>query len=51
MYKSLLALNEECIFDNVPLMKVKMKSGIMKVINMIFFFHFIIQHTLNFYIL
>ena len=29
-YKSLLPLNEECIFENVSLMVVNMKSGTMK---------------------
>ncbi|WZZ40532.1 hypothetical protein YC2023_036791 [Brassica napus] len=29
-YKSLLSLDEECIFENVPLVVVKMKSGTMK---------------------
>ncbi|WZZ27877.1 hypothetical protein YC2023_011278 [Brassica napus] len=31
-YKSLLPLNEECIFENISLMVVKMKSGTMKVL-------------------
>ncbi|WZZ50310.1 hypothetical protein YC2023_050417 [Brassica napus] len=31
-YKSLLPLNEECIFENVLLVGVKMKSGTMKVV-------------------
>ena len=35
-YKSLLPLNEEYIFENVPLVVVKMKSGIMKAVNMKF---------------
>ncbi|WZZ70985.1 hypothetical protein YC2023_082355 [Brassica napus] len=35
-YKSLLPLNEEDIFENVLLVVVKMKSGIMKVVNMKF---------------
>ena len=35
-YKSLLPLNEEDIFENVPLVVVKMKCGIMKVVNMKF---------------
>ena len=30
---SLLPLNEEGIFENVPLVVVKMKSGSMKVVN------------------
>ena len=33
-YKSLLPLNEKCIFENVPLVVVKIKSGTIKVINM-----------------
>ena len=36
MYKSLLPLNEECIFENVSLVVVKMKSGTMKVVNIKF---------------
>ena len=32
-YKSLLPLNEECIFENVLLVVVKMKSDIKKVVN------------------
>ena len=36
MYKSLLLLNEEDIFENVHLVVVKMKSGAMKVVNMKF---------------
>ena len=36
MYKSLLPLNEESIFENVYLVEVKMKSGTMKVVNMKF---------------
>ena len=35
-YKSLLPLNEESIFENVPLVVIKMKSGVMKVVNMKF---------------
>ena len=35
-YKSLLPLNEENIFESVPLMVVKMKSGTMKVVNIKF---------------
>ena len=35
-YKSLLPLNEECNFENVHLVVVKMKSGTMKVVNMKF---------------
>ena len=35
-YKSLLPLNEEGIFENVHLVVVKMKNGIMKVVNMKF---------------
>ena len=33
-HKSLLPLNEECIFENISLVVVKMKSGTMKVVNM-----------------
>ena len=33
MYKSLLLLNKEIIFENVPLVVVKMKSGTKKVVN------------------
>ncbi|WZZ14260.1 hypothetical protein YC2023_107349 [Brassica napus] len=33
-HKSLLPLNEECIFENVSLVAVKMKSATMKVVNM-----------------
>ena len=33
-YKNLMPLNEECIFKNVHLVVVKMKSGTMKVVNM-----------------
>ena len=36
-YKSLLPLNEECIFENISLVVVKMKNGTMKVVNMNFF--------------
>ena len=36
MYKSLLPLNEEGIFENVFLVVVNMKSGTMKVVNMKF---------------
>ncbi|WZZ43713.1 hypothetical protein YC2023_039972 [Brassica napus] len=32
-YRSILSLNEECVFENVHLMVVKMKSGTMKVDN------------------
>ena len=35
-YKSLLPLNEEGILENVPLVVVKMKSGIMKVVSIKF---------------
>ena len=35
-YKSVLLLNERCIFENVHLVVVKMKSGIMKLVNMKF---------------
>ena len=35
-YKSFLSLNEKCIFENVLLLVVKMKSGNLKVINMNF---------------
>ena len=35
-YKSLLPLIEECIFENVPLVDVKMKRSTMKVVNMKF---------------
>ena len=35
-YKSLLPLNEGNIFENVPLVVVKMKSGTMKVVNLKF---------------
>ena len=35
-YKSLLPLNEKNIFENIPLVVVKMKSDIMKVVNMKF---------------
>ena len=35
-YKSLLPLNEKCIFENVLLVVVKIKSGTMKVVNMKF---------------
>ena len=35
-YKSLLLLSEKCIFENVPLVVVNMKSGTMKVVNMKF---------------
>ena len=41
MYKSLLPLNEECIFENVSLVVVKMKSGTIKVVNIKF-----LQNTL-----
>ena len=34
--KSLLLLNEECIFENDYLVVVKIKSGTMKVVNMKF---------------
>ena len=30
VYKSLLPLNEKCIFENVPLVVAKMKSGTLK---------------------
>ncbi|WZY76413.1 hypothetical protein YC2023_022797 [Brassica napus] len=33
-HKSLLPLNEKCVFENVSLVVVKMKSGTMKVVNM-----------------
>ena len=33
MYKSLLSLNENSIFEIIPLMVVKIKSGTMKVVN------------------
>ena len=36
--KSLLPLNEECTFENIPLVVVKMKSGTIKVVNMKFLF-------------
>ena len=36
MYKSLLPLNEESIFENVHFMVVKMKSGNMKMVNIKF---------------
>ena len=36
MYKSLLSLNEKCIFENVHLMVGKMNNGTMKVVNMKF---------------
>ena len=36
MYKSLLPPNKEGIFENVPSVVVKMKSGTMKVVNMKF---------------
>ena len=36
MYKSLLPLNEEDIFENISLVVVKMKSGTMKVVNIKF---------------
>ena len=32
-HKSLLSLNEEDIFENIPLVMVKMKSGSMRVVN------------------
>ena len=32
VYKSLLPLNEKCIFENVPLMVVKTKNGTLKVV-------------------
>ena len=35
-YKNLLPLNEKGIFENVPLVVVKMKNGTMKVVNMKF---------------
>ena len=35
-YNSFLPLNEECIFENVSLVVVKMKSGTMKVVNIKF---------------
>ncbi|WZZ16704.1 hypothetical protein YC2023_109793 [Brassica napus] len=36
-HKSLLPLNEESIFENVSLVVVKMKSGTMKVVNMLLY--------------
>ena len=33
MYKNLLSFNEEDIFENIFFVVVKMKSGIMKVVN------------------
>ena len=41
-YKSILPLNEKCIFENIFLVVVKMKSGTMKVVNMKFFLKFMI---------
>ena len=35
-YKNFLPLSEEYIFENVPLVVVKMKSGTMKVVNLKF---------------
>ena len=43
-YKSLLPLNEECIFENVPLVVVKMKNGTMKVVNIKFLLKKISHH-------
>ena len=43
-YESLLPLNEKYIFENVPLVVVKMKSGIMKVVNMKFLLILFIKH-------
>ena len=39
MYKSLLPLNEKCIFENIHLVVVKMKSGTMEVVSMKFPHH------------
>ena len=35
-YKSILPLNKENTFDNIPFVVVKMKSGTLKVVNMKF---------------
>ena len=36
MYKSILLLNEECIFENVILVVVKVNNNTMKMVNMKF---------------
>ena len=43
---SLLPLNEESIFENVPLVVLKMKSDSMKVVNM-YFLQFLSSETSN----
>ena len=40
MYKNFLSLNEENIFENVPLVMVKMNNSTMKVVTMKFFLFF-----------
>ena len=35
-YKNLLQLNEECIFENVSLVVIKVKTDTMKVVNVKF---------------
>ena len=36
MYKSLLPINEEYIFENIPLIMVRIKNSTLKVVNMKF---------------